>query len=244
MYFLIIKILRILKYTTFCYKFIILLNIKSSQKHKFVKILIVDDHFVIRQGVKNILHKSLKDVYIFHEGTIATALEVIQNETLDLVILDVCFPEGSSLKYLQQIMGTKPECKILIFSALNEEQHALPFIYGGAHGYLNKLSSEEELQNAVNTILETGKYFSDTLKERILNNVIDGKQTVSVNTLAEREMEVAKLLIKGEGNLEISNRLNLQKSTVSTYKKRVFEKLKINNVIELADIFRYYGKEE
>lgn len=209
-----------------------------------MKILIVDDHFVIRQGVANILRKKFNNALIFHEGEISKALELLKFEEWDLLILDVYFPEGSILKYIKEIKELQPDCRILIFSAINEEHHVLPFIQEGANGYLNKISTEGEIHDAVNTMLETGKYFSDTLKEIILDNALDGKQPVSINTLAEREMEVAKLLVKGEGNLEISNRLNLQKSTVSTYKKRVFEKLKINNVIELADIFRYYGKEE
>ena len=207
-----------------------------------MRILIVDDHFVIRQGVANILRKEFSNAQIVHEGEITEALNLLKLETWDLLILDVHFPEGSILKYIKEIKELQPNCKILIFSAFNEEHYALSFIQEGANGYLDKTSTETEIQNAVYTLLETGKYFSDTLKEIILDNALDGTRTVSINTLAEREMEVAKLLVKGEGNLEISNRLNLQKSTVSTYKKRIFEKLKVNNVIELADIFKYYGK--
>lgn len=207
-----------------------------------MRILIVDDHFVIRQGVANILRKEFSNAQIVHEGEITEALNLLKLETWDLLILDVHFPEGSILKYIKEIKELQPNCKILIFSAFNEEHYALSFIQEGANGYLNKTSTETEIQNAVHTLLETGKYFSDTLKEIILDNALDGTRTVSINTLAEREMEVAKLLVKGEGNLEISNRLNLQKSTVSTYKKRIFEKLKVNNVIELADIFKHYGK--
>ncbi|MEH6680294.1 MAG: response regulator transcription factor [Sediminicola sp.] len=207
-----------------------------------MKILIVDDHFVIRQGVKNILHKSLKNVDILHEGTLLGAMEVVQTEAVDLVILDVCFPEGSSLKYVHHIKEVKPDCKILIFTTLSEEKQALPFIYAGAHGYLDKISSETEIQHAVKTILETGKYFTSSLKEKILNGTIMGKRPLNLDILADREMQVARLLVKGEGNLEISNSLNLQKSTVSTYKKRILQKLEINNVMELAEIFRRYGE--
>jgi DNA-binding NarL/FixJ family response regulator len=209
-----------------------------------VKILIVDDHFVIRQGVANILRKKFNKAQIVHKGEITGALDLIKLEPWDLLILDVHFPEGSILKYIKEIKELQPNCKILIFSAFNEEHYALSFIQEGANGYLNKTSTEVEIQDAVQTLLETGKYFSDTLKELILDNVLEGNQIVSINTLAEREREVAELLVKGEGNLEISNRLNLQKSTVSTYKKRIFEKLQVNNVIELADIFKHYGKRE
>lgn len=207
-----------------------------------MKILIVDDHFVIRQGVANILRKKFNNALIVHEGEISAALNLLKLETWDLLILDVSFPEGSILKYIKEIKELQPNCKILIFSAFNEEHYALSFIQEGANGYLNKVSTEVEIQDAVHTLLETGKYFSNTLKEIILDNVMDENQTVSIHTLAGREREVAELLVKGEGNLEISNRLNLQKSTVSTYKKRIFEKLKVNNVIELADIFKHYGK--
>lgn len=207
-----------------------------------MKILIVDDHFVIRQGVANILRKKFNNAQIVHEGEITGALNLIKRESWDLLFLDVHFPEGSILKYIKEIKELQPNCKILIFSAFNEEHYALSFIQEGANGYLNKLSNETDIQDAVHTLLETGKYFSDTLKELILDNIGPSSQTVGINILAEREMEVAELLVKGEGNLEISNKLNLQKSTVSTYKKRIFEKLKVNNVIELADIFKHYGK--
>lgn len=204
----------------------------------------MDDHFVIRQGVAYILRNKFKNAHISHEGEIPKAIKLLRLEEWDLLVLDVYFPEGSILKYIKEIKELQSDCKILIFSAFSEEHHALPFIYAGANGYLNKLSSEREIQNAVKTLMKTGNFFSDSLKEKILNNVINGKEPVKINTLAKREMEVARLLAKGEGNLEIANRLYLQKSTVSTYKKRIFEKLKIHNVIELAEIFRSYGKEE
>src|SRR5690606_37566899 len=151
-----------------------------------------------------ILRKKFNNALIYHEGEIAKALKLLKLDEWDLLVLDVYFPEGSILKYIKEIKELQCNCKILIFSAFNEEHHALPFIHAGANGYLNKLSSEREIQNAVKTLMETGKYFSETLKEKILNNVMDGKNPVSINTLAEREMEVAKLLAKGEGNLEIS----------------------------------------
>lgn len=208
-----------------------------------MKILIVDDHFVIRQGILNILKKKFDKAVIFHEGEIHKALKLLRQEAWDLLILDVYFPEGSTLKYIKEIKESQSNCIILIFSAFADEKHALPFIQAGANGYLDKLSSEIEIQNAVKTVMETGKYLSDTLQEQILNNIIQGNQLVGLDILAEREMEIARLLAKGEGNLEISNKLNLQKSTISTYKKRIFKKLKINNIIELSDIFRDYETE-
>ena len=205
-----------------------------------MKILILDDHFVIRQGVKNILKEGFRDAEISHEGEIPKALELLRREKWDLLILDVYFPEGNTLKYIREIKALPHSCKILIFSAFSDQKHALPFIQAGANGYLDKQGSEEDIKNAVRSVLETGKYISQGLQDQILDTLIHGKEATGLDQLAEREMQVARYLVKGEGNLEISNRLNLQKSTVSTYKKRIFKKLGISNVIELAEIFNTY----
>lgn len=128
-----------------------------------------------------------------------------------------------------------------MFSAYDEEQYALRYIHAGANGFLNKDSSDAEILLAVRSVLETGKYISPSIKEKILENVFLKTPINPLETLSDREAEVARLLAKGEGNLEIANRLNIQMTTVSTYKNRIFEKLKINNVVSLVEILKIYN---
>ncbi|WP_217427707.1 LuxR C-terminal-related transcriptional regulator, partial [Flavobacterium collinsii] len=147
---------------------------------------------------------------------------------------------GNSVNMISKIRAIQKNVKILIFSAYDEENYGLRYINSGADGYLNKLCSEEEFITAITSILTTGKYVSDGLRDKIINNVIYKKSTNPLDALSNREMEVAKLLVKGDGNHEISHKLNIQSSTISTFKKRIFEKLEITNVLGLAQIFNLY----
>ncbi|WP_335966734.1 response regulator transcription factor [Galbibacter sp. PAP.153] len=205
-----------------------------------MKVLLVDDHFVVRQGVFLMLTNYLKTVTIYQAETISEAYNGLNNEFFDLLILDVHFPKGSSLELLHYTKTKAPKTKILILSGLNEEQYAIRYIQAGADGYLNKMSSEKEIHNALNAILENKKYISKVIKEKITESILNKKPLNKLEILSNREMEVARLLSGGEGNLEIANRLNLSTTTVSTYKYRIFEKLKVTNVISLVSLFKIY----
>lgn len=208
-----------------------------------VKILLADDHSVVRQGTSLLLKRILEDVIIFQAATISESLDLIKEKQIELFILDAHFPEGSSLKLITQVKEIQPTCKILMFSALDEEMYAMRFINAGADGYLNKLSSENQILEAVRTMLTTGKYVSPAVKEKIVNSVLYDQLQNPFDILSDRELEIARLLVDGCGNLEISNSLNLRKSTVSTYKNRIFEKLKISNVVSLITLFRTHNED-
>ncbi|MGS2737703.1 response regulator [Sinomicrobium sp. M5D2P17] len=207
-----------------------------------MKILLVDDHFVVRQGVFIILNKILSNISIFQAETISKAFNYINNEFFDLLILDVHFPKGSSLELLGYTKVKAPKTKVLIFSGLNENKFALRYIHAGADGYLNKLSSEEELHTAIRTIIKNKKYISSTIRDQITDSILNKIPFNKLDMLSDREMEVARLLIKGEGNIEIADCLNLSPTTVSTYKYRVFEKLQVNNIVSLISLFNTYEK--
>ncbi len=129
-----------------------------------------------------------------------------------------------------------------MFSALEEDIYALRYINAGAHGFLNKTSSETEMKEALSTFIQTGKYFTPNIKEKILDKFMYKKNLNPLDQLSDREMEVALLLIKGYGNLEISLMKMIQPTTVSTYKKRIFEKLSIDNLVSLIDVFNSYNE--
>jgi DNA-binding NarL/FixJ family response regulator len=118
----------------------------------------------------------------------------------------------------------------------------ISFILEGADGYLNKLSHEDEIARAVLEVLNTGKYYSKETMDALIHHSVSGKSN-PLETLSEREKTVYKLLIKGYGNLEIANELKIHVATISTYKRRIFQKLGTNNLIDILEINRKYSME-
>lgn len=200
-------------------------------------ILLVDDHLVVRKGIELILKNEIENVTLYNVEDYDEAIEVIKAVTLDLILLDININGVENIKILQQIKSMQPNVRILIFSSHDEKQYGLRYVQNGADGYLSKSCSEDVIVKAVYEILEKGTYYSNDIKSKL-----DGKGKKAsknpIDRLSNREFEIAKLLISGYGNLEISNKLDIQMSTVSTYKNRVFEKLNITNVVSLADLFK------
>ena len=199
------------------------------------KILIVDDHMVVKTGVSIILNSEINDLDIQFASTFSETLDKVKQFSYDLIILDINIPGGKNIEMIPEIRAIVPEVKILMFSAHEEEFYALRYVSAGADGFLNKLSSEEKLIEAVRSIREFGKYLTENLIDQLNNNLLNDEPLNPFDKLSKREIEIANLLVRGDGNLEISNNLGIQMSTVSTYKNRVFEKLKINNLVELIE---------
>lgn len=200
------------------------------------KILIVDDHLVVRAGVSIILKKEFNDIDVTEAASYPEALSILNQFCFDLIILDINLPGGKNTEMIKEIKHIDPKVKILMFSAHEEEIYALRYIISGADGYLNKLSSEESIVKAVHSIRNFGSYTTLEVLKRIEEQRIAKSPINPFEKLSARESEICKLLIKGEGNLEISNALDIQMSTVSTYKSRIFEKLQVNNLAELIEL--------
>ncbi|MGO4771532.1 response regulator [Flavobacterium sp. W22_SRS_FK3] len=206
---------------------------------KELKILLVDDHSVVRHGTSLLLKKAFEGIVISHADNFKEAIDKL-NQKQDVVFLDINIPGGNSTKMVEKVRHDHPEILIMMFSAYDETQYALRYIHAGANGFLNKYSSDSEIIKAVKLLLETGKYLSDAVKEKIVENTFSKNPVNPLDKLSEREIEVAQLLVSGEGNLEISNKLNIQMSTVSTFKSRIFEKLGINNIVKLVEVLNIY----
>ncbi|KAB5491449.1 response regulator transcription factor [Flagellimonas hadalis] len=204
--------------------------------NKEIRFLIVDDHFVVRHGTSLILNQAYKKAAIDQVDNICDAISKIKETSYDIFLLDIAFPKGTVQQLLDQIKVFQPRAKTLMFSGLDEEIYALPYLDSGVDGYLHKLSSEEEIIHAVNSILKGNKYLSESVKGKIINRALGQEVHNPLSQLSGRELEVARYLAQGMGNQEICNNLNLQKSTVSTYKNRIFEKLKVKNVVELIAV--------
>lgn len=202
--------------------------------------LIADDHSVVRQGVSLIIKELFLNAAIHKAGNFKEIFNILKEVKVDLLILDVNFPEGNSISILSEINTIQPDIKILMFSVYDENIYAMRYLNAGASGYLNKEISEDEIKYAINTIISSGRYITQNIKDRILDFYISKKSVNPLDLLSNREIEVAQLLIKGYGNLEILELLNIKKTTVSTYKNRIFEKLEIDNIASLIKIFQLY----
>jgi DNA-binding NarL/FixJ family response regulator len=210
---------------------------------KNLNFLLADDHSVVRKGMSLLIEELLDKPNIYHAATINDALNTLSKNTIDILILDINFPEGNTINIVSEIKQSYPGIKILVFSAFEEDIYAMRYLHAGAHGFLNKLSSEDEMREALAIFIETGKYITPNIKEKILDKYMYKKMLNPLDQLSDREMEVARLLVKGYGNLEISLAKRIQPTTVSTYKKRIFEKLNIDNLVSLIDIFNSYNDE-
>ncbi|MDN3673295.1 response regulator transcription factor [Flavobacterium branchiarum] len=212
----------------------------ASNKYSF---LIADDHVVVRQGIGLILKELFWDVTIYKATNFNDTFKTLKEVKIDLLILDINFPDGNSINILAEIKAIQPDIKILIFSALEENIYAMRYLNAGASGYLSKDSSEEEMKFAINSMISSGKYITQNIKDKILDSYISKKPANPLEALSNREMEVALLFVKGYGNLEILELLKIKKTTVSTYKNRIFEKLEVDNLAALIKIFHLYHEE-
>ena len=208
----------------------------NHQESKKLAILLADDHSLIRQGMDFLLEEIGFDGEIFQASNLQQTLELIKINTIDIAIIDAHFPDGNSLTILPEIKKIKPEIKILIFSGIDENTHALKYINAGANGFLSKLSEEEDLKKALSKMINEGEYISTVTQTLLLNSLRNPKLINPLLQLSERELEIAEMYAKGLGNLEIANQLNIKQNTVSTLKKRIFDKLKIENIVELIAI--------
>lgn len=202
--------------------------------------LIADDHSIVRQGISLVIKELFFKATIFQAGTFKETLKILKETKVDLLVLDINFPDGNSLSIISEIKVLQPDLKILIFSAYDENLYALRYLNAGASGYLSKGSNEEEMKQAFQSMMVSGKYITQNIKDQILDSYISKKPLNPLEQLSDREIEVARLLIKGFGNMEIAEMLHIKKSTVSTFKNRIFEKLAIDNLADLIDLFQLY----
>jgi DNA-binding NarL/FixJ family response regulator len=204
-------------------------------------ILIVDDHFIVRSGMSLLLENELDNVEVFGASDFQEALVECSKNSFDLVILDINLPGGKKCYMIDDLRELQKDIKILIFSAHEEDIYAFRYIQAGANGYLNKLSDSDTIVKAVKTVLEAGKYISiDILDKFIAFSQHKRESSNPLEELTHREFEIAELLVKGFGNLEVANELDIKMTTVSTHKLNVFKKTHITNIIELSELFKKF----
>lgn len=205
---------------------------------KPINFLLADDHSLIRQGIVFLLDEMELDCAIFHASTLKKVLESVRANPIDIAIIDAHFPDGNSLSILSEIKNIRPEIKILIFSGIDENTQSLKFINAGANGFLSKLSEEDVVKDAILKMINEGEYISQATQALLVESFRNRKLINPLFSLTERELEIAEMYAEGLGNLEIANQLNVKQNTVSTIKKRIFDKLNIENIVGLVELMK------
>jgi len=199
------------------------------------RILIVDDHAIFREGLRRILLDEFKTAIFGEAGNATEALDRVWKEEWDLVLLDITMHGRTGLDVLKEIRSSASDLPVLILSGHPEEQYAVRVLKAGAGGYLTKESASHELCKAVRKLLSGGKYISPSLAEQLAAE-IQSPRGDPHETLSNREYQVMLLIAAGKVPKEIGSDLSLSAKTISTYRTRILEKLKLRNN---AEIMRY-----
>ena len=205
------------------------------------KFLLVDDHTVVRSGIKILLSDIYNPSEIHEAINGETAIAKLKDEQFDMIMLDIQMPNTDTLGLMEYIHITYPKAKVLMFSMSAENIYAKRFMKAGASGFISKESPLEEITRAINAVLSGKKYISETLAEKLAEDSFSGKSGNPFNELSPREFEIVTLLLEGKTVTDISHTLNIQTSTVGTHKARLFEKLGVANILELKEIANTYN---
>lgn len=215
---------------------------QAMDKHR--KILIIEDHEIVVWAVRAVIEENFPDTIVFAAVSQEQGLIKLEENRIDLVILDIDVPGGNSPKMIPQIRKLRPTARILIHSGLHEEEHALRYLAAGADGFLSKKMPLTTLPEAIRLTLNNKKYFSEATKQAIAEKFasdpyLRGSIDFEV-LLTSRELDVMRLLVRGKWTKEIAEELGIKLNTVSTHKQNIFEKLDVDNVI---DLYKKVGKE-
>jgi DNA-binding NarL/FixJ family response regulator len=197
------------------------------------KILIADDHAVVRKGICHIISETANMIVAGEAANGYEVNEKIESEEFDVVLLDIALPGKNGIETLKEIKRKKPKLPVLILSMYPEDQYALRAIKAGASGYLTKESAPEELIEALKKVIRGGKYISPTFTEELFTEISSNHQGPLHNKLSDRELEVLCLLARGKPIKQIAHDLNLSAKTISTYRTRIMQKMAMKNNAEL-----------
>jgi DNA-binding NarL/FixJ family response regulator len=197
------------------------------------RILLVDDHAVVRRGVRDILTESLGKVEFGEAAKPSEAIEKLQGEDWDIVVLDISLPGRGGLEALREIKRLRPAVPVLVLSMHAEEHYALRALRAGAAGYVNKDSAAEELSGAVRKVLTGGTHVSVHLAETLAKSLRSDTSHPAHERLSDRELEVLRALAAGKTVKQIGIELALSEKTVSTYRTRLLEKMQMHTNAEL-----------
>jgi DNA-binding NarL/FixJ family response regulator len=202
-----------------------------------MKVLVIDGHPLMRSAIKREVKDHKPQARVMLMAQLDEALEAIENQFFDLIIIEIGIP-GGSMHTIREMRTIARGGKILVYSSMSEATYALPAVSSGAHGFLSKDVSGDELRIAIDMVLDARTYFSKAIQESLLSQVIanvDASDHNPLQLLTPRERLVVHLLLEGNKIRAIAEMLDLRESTVSTFKANVFKKLQVSNLVALSE---------
>ncbi|MEC5400116.1 response regulator transcription factor [Uliginosibacterium sp. H1] len=199
-----------------------------------IRILIVDDHMIIRRGLRQILAEDARIGAVHEAADGPSALRLLRGEPVDVVLLDIALGDRDGLDVLKNLRAEFPQIGVIMLSVYPETQFALRAIRSGASAYLNKGCAPEELFAAIVKVAGGGMYVTPAIAELMAQDLRKPVAAAPHEALSNREYQVLQLLAQGRSVGEIAQQLSLSANTISTYRARIFEKLGLRNMVELA----------
>ncbi len=208
--------------------------LKQSENSSMMRILLADDHTIVRDGVMHILHEAFPNAEIVGVSDTVELIKLVNKQKWDVVISDITMPPGDSgLEAVKQIKDISPSTPVIIMSMHTAEQYAVRAFKAGARGFLSKDAASLELVKAVNQVLSGKKYLSEDVSIILADSFSINDHANSIENLSNRELEVFKLLASGKSVADIAKELFLSVNTVSTFRARILEKMDFHNNLEL-----------
>jgi two-component system invasion response regulator UvrY len=198
-----------------------------------MKILIADDHAIVRKGLIELLKETYDSLHVFEAINSQQTIDLATSEAMDVILLDISMPGRSGIETLKQLRSLGVKTPILMLSMHPEDQYAIRSLKAGASGFINKESATEELLIAIQRIISGKKYITESVAEKLAEGMDTGFKPGHEN-LSDREMQVLQQLASGKTVSEVANELSLSVNTISTYRTRLLEKLSLNNNAELT----------
>ncbi|MEO6405639.1 MAG: response regulator transcription factor [Ferruginibacter sp.] len=205
------------------------------------KFLLIDDHVVVRSGIKILLSELYKPSVIDEAQDGDSALAKVKENTYDLVMLDIQMPKTDTFGLMEYFKVKYPQLKVLVFSMSPENIYAKRFLKAGARGFISKDAPLDEIKKAIDLVLNDRKYISEAMIDMLAESSGKDKDGNLWNSLSAREFEIVSLLLSGQTLSSIAHTLNLQVSTIGTHKARIFDKLKVTNILELKELANSYN---
>lgn len=199
-----------------------------------IRVVIVDDHALIREGVKKTLSDEPDMAVVGEADSVAELLKVLEHVAANIVLLDITMPGESGLDALKELRQKHPYVPVLILTFHPEHRFAVRALKAGASGYMTKESATEELVQAVRRIAGGGKYVSAGLAEQLADELTDTSGRLPHESLSDREFQVMRLFAQGKNSREIAEQLSISVNTVNTYRMRVLQKMNMQSDVELS----------
>lgn len=199
-----------------------------------MNILIADDHAIVRKGLIQLLREGFSDVLIHEAGNSVEAVGLCRTHAFDVILLDISMPGRNGMETLKQLRSEGVKTPVLMLSMHSEDQYAIRALKAGASGFINKETATEELLDAIQKVISGRKYITPAVAEKMASAISEKGGLPSHESLSDREMQVLQFIALGKSVSEIAEEISLSVNTISTYRTRLLDKLKLTNNAELT----------